>query len=599
MITGNTLRVKFENTNVEMLFETCLPDRQNKNTYLFRNPIKTIIAYDQASAEKALENIEKLLQDKYWIAGYLSYELGYGLEKDSFPDKKRYNFPLIEIYAFRKPVIGKAEESIIYGKNKYFKAWNIKFNVPFGKYKKNIGKIKHYIEKGDAYQINYTGKLKFKFSGNPFAFYRNLTKKQPVQYSAFLKLKNKTIISLSPELFFSVKNGVIKSKPMKGTMKRGRDLVEDAFKMKELQKSSKNRAENIMITDLIRNDLGRICKTGSIVTSNIYEVLRYNTLFQMITTVRGRLKKGVTWKEIFGSIFPGGSVTGAPKIRAMQIIRELEREDRKVYCGALGFISPDNNAVFSIPIRTILLEKNQGEMGIGSGIVYDSGAREEYEEALLKANFLTEQTEDFKILETILWDKVYFLLGRHLKRLEKSAKYFNYKFNMRNTRNVLKKEADHFINGSKYKVRLLLNKNGNIEINKSEIIPKKILKVKAVISRQRVDSRNRFLYHKTTRRRLYESERQKIKGKDIFDVIFLNEREEVTEGAITNLFIFKEGKYYTPPVSSGLLPGIFREYMIKEKQAVLRVLKLKDLKAADRVFLVNSVRGIVEVDIIF
>ncbi|OGF45588.1 MAG: aminodeoxychorismate synthase, component I [Candidatus Firestonebacteria bacterium RIFOXYC2_FULL_39_67] len=582
-----------------MLFETCRPDSQNRNTYFFQNPVKSLIAYDRASAEKALDDIEGLIQRKYWIAGYFSYELGYGFEMDSFPAEHKYNNPLLELYAFKKPEIQNASRNISSGRNKDFKASNIKFNIPYSQYKRNIGKIKRYIEKGDVYQINYTGKLKFKFKGDSFSFYRSLTEKQEVPYSAFLKLKNETVISLSPELFFSVKNGVIESKPMKGTMNRGRDLAEDTAKMKELRESSKNRAENIMITDLIRNDLGRICRTGSIHTSKIYEVIKYNTLLQMITTVRGRLSKGITWKEIFKSIFPGGSITGAPKIRAMQIIRELEKENRNIYCGALGFISPKNHAVFSVPIRTILLKNKTGEMGIGSGIVYDSGVKEEYAEALLKAKFLTEEPEDFKIIETILWARKYVLLGGHLRRLEKSAKYFNFILDLNNIKKQLKAKEKLLNGDNKHMVRLLLSKNGKVECLSSALTPRKNIKEKAVISSARVDSKNKYLYHKTTLRKLYEKEREKIKEKDIFDVIFLNEKKEVTEGAITNIFIEKKGKYYTPPVSSGLLPGVYREYLLKEKKAVQQILKIKDLKLADRIYLVNSVRGIVEVEIAF
>lgn len=595
----NNLNIKSGKNNIRLLFETCRPDKQNKYSYLFKDPVKAILAYDYSSAEKALENIEDFIKKKYWVAGYFSYELGYGFEKDSFAaiSVKKEKFPLLEFYVFRKPEIRKAAASVSCQKPGNFKVSNIKFNIPFEKYKRSIQKIKHYIENGDVYQINYTGKLKFDFSGNAYSFYRNLTEKQAVQYSAYLKLRNKTVLSLSPELFFSVKNGIIESKPMKGTLGRGRDLAGDKIKIKELSKSSKNRAENIMITDLIRNDLGRICVTGSVSTSRIYEVLKYNTLLQMITTVKGRLKNKISWKEILKNIFPGGSITGAPKIRAMQIIKELEKENRKIYCGALGFISPENNAVFSIPIRTILLEKKTGEMGIGSGIVYDSGIREEYEEALLKAKFLTEKTGDFKLIETILWDKKYILLRGHMNRLIRSAKYFDFKIDAKNILRKLKVQEKYLKNSRQYRVRLLLLRDGSTDISKKEIVVTGNLKEKAVISKTRSNSNDRYLYHKTTHREFYEKERRKIEGKGLIDVIFLNERDEVTEGAITNVFIERKGKYYTPPVSSGLLPGVFREYLIRKLKAVECVLKLKDLKQADRVFLVNSVRGITDIQI--
>jgi para-aminobenzoate synthetase/4-amino-4-deoxychorismate lyase len=315
----------------------------------------------------------------------------------------------------------------------------------------------------------------------------------------------------------------------------------------------------------------------------------------MITTVKGRLKKGITWKEIFKNIFPGGSITGAPKIRAMQIIGELEKEDRKVYCGALGFITPENEAVFSIPIRTVLLTGKNGEMGIGSGIVYDSSVTEEYDEVLLKAKFLTEKIPDFKIFETMLWDKKYILLAGHLGRLRQSAEYFNFPLDIISIRRKLKKEEILLKSRNKYIIRLFLSKKGSVEIVKSEFDPWKKKKGYAVISHKRVDSSNKYLYHKTTMRELYERERKKIEGRNIFDVIFLNEKQEVTEGAITNIFIKKNGTFYTSPVSSGLLPGVYRDYLIKEKKAIIRVLKVKDLKKADKIYLVNSVRGMVEI----
>ena len=599
MTMKKMVKIKPKKYQIKMLFESCRQDKQNKHSYLFKEPVKTLIAYDGPGAEKALEEIEKFLGRGYWIAGYLSYELGYSFEKDSFPAlfAKKYKFPLLELYAFKKPAILKSSKYRLNRQGNSFKVSNLKFNVPFQQYKDNLEKIKKYIINGDVYQINYTGKLNFAFSGDSFAFYRSLTEKQAVPYSAFLILKYKTVLSLSPELFFSVKKGLIESKPMKGTMERGRNFLEDAAKMKELSRSSKNRAENIMITDLIRNDLGRICRTGSISTSKIYEVIKYNTLLQMISTVRGRLKNKISWLEIFKNIFPGGSITGTPKIRAMQIIRELEKENRKLYCGALGFISPNRNAVFSIPIRTILLKGKTGELGIGSGIVFDSKVKEEYEEALLKARFLTEKTEEFRIIETMLWDKKYFLLNGHLRRLERSAKYFDFRLDVNTICKKLRSLEKRFQKNKKYKLRLLLSKNGSIELSKSEYFLKNSAKWQAVLSVKRVNSKDRFLFHKTTRRILYEEERRKIDGKGIFDVIFLNEREEVTEGAITNIFIIKNGKYHTPAAASGLLPGVFREYLLKEKKATECVIKLKDLKEADRILLVNSVCGIVEVDI--
>jgi para-aminobenzoate synthetase/4-amino-4-deoxychorismate lyase len=378
---------------------------------------------------------------------------------------------------------------------------------------------------------------------------------------------------------------------MKGTIDRGKDIFEDRKRIRELKYSIKNRAENIMIVDMIRNDLGRICSNGSVKTSKIFEVEKYNTLFQLVTTVCGKLFPETSYYDIFKSIFPGGSITGAPKIRTMEIIRMLEKNKRRIYCGALGIIFPGKKrAVFNIPIRTVQLERSCGEMGIGGGIVWDSSPKSEYQEALLKSKFLTVKPEEFCLLETILWKNKYFLLAGHLSRLKASAEYFSFPLALDKIEKKLKEKENKFEKHLAYKIRLLVSKTGAVNLE-AAVIQKENTAEKILISSIRVNSKDRYLYHKTTKRSLYDTERGRYVKGDILDVLFLNENNEITEGAISNIFIAKKGRYYTPPVSSGLLPGVYRSYYIKKKAALEKPLFLDDLKTADKIILTNSVRG--------
>ena len=591
-----------EREKYSLLFETGSPDENNTKTYYFSRPLQVLSAYDLPGLKRVFRKIESYSK-KYYLAGYLSYEAGYYFEKEIFRPAKKSTSPLLKMFVFDRVASfdhqsGKTRGTFPFSKSKTpppYKLDHLRPVVKFDRYKRNIEKIKNYIEKGDTYQVNYTSKLKFNFTGNSYSLYRELKKKQSVSFGAYLNLGCRKILSLSPELFFSLGKNILKTKPMKGTISRGRNLLEDRQLRAELKTGAKNRAENIMIVDMLRNDLGRICKTGSVKTSKIFEIERYSTLFQMVSTVTGRLLPGRTYFDIFKSIFPGGSITGAPKIRTMEIIRSLEKEPRGLYCGALGIIFPGKKkAVFNIPIRTVVLEKKRGELGIGGGILWDSSAAGEYQELLLKAKFLAEKYADFSLVETMLWSDGYFLLSRHLKRLRDSADYFSFPLFTAGLKEKLKQLEKTFRDGSRYRIRMLLSSEGKLKFETTESGeaqgPSQIL-----VSKIRTNSKDRFLYHKTTNRQLYEAERKKVEAAGAADIIFLNEKGEVTEGAISNIFIVKNGRYYTPPLGSGLLPGVYRAYYMKKKKAVEKALFLKDLKTADRIILTNSVRKAREV----
>jgi para-aminobenzoate synthetase/4-amino-4-deoxychorismate lyase len=280
----------------------------------------------------------------------------------------------------------------------------------------------------------------------------------------------------------------------------------------------------------------------------------------------------------------------------MQIIKQLEKEPRNIYCGALGIIFPNRKAVFNLPIRTLSIIKNKGEMGVGGGIVYDSEASREFKECMLKAKFLTDRHQDFCLLETMLWNAGYNFLGEHLRRLKHSAQYFGFYFSYSKTKEALGQLKNKFKKGARYKVRLLLDRSGALKLEYAQIHLEAGLNY-TVVSKYKVDPESLFCYHKTTNRSLYDSQYRRYLRKGYFDVIFLNTRNEVTEGAISNIIIERDKKYYTPPVSSGILPGIFRRYFIKKYGATEKKLFLKDLLKADKIFLCNSVRGLTEVKI--
>lgn len=576
-------------------FETNKYDNLNYLSYYFFNPVKIIklIHPDQLNLFFAeLENLTK----KYYVAGFLSYELGY-LFEEIFDYKKSTQFPFALFCAYEKPIIFNHKTGkFVSGRfirpdaSQNYNLQNLRLNISKKEYLQKIEKIKNYIYEGDIFQANFTVKYKFDFSGSALALYRDLKNKQRVAYNVFAKFGDYYILSLSPELFFYKNKNYIKVKPMKGTISRGRNIYEDRKRVEFLYNDEKNQSENVMIVDLLRNDLGKISEYGSVKVTKLFEIEKYDTLFQMTSTIVSKLKRYTTLYDLIKNIFPSGSVTGAPKIRSMEIIKELEKEERKIYTGSIGFFTPDGKARFNVAIRTILIHKNVGEMGIGGGIVYDSSSESEFEEAKLKALFLIKKpVREFSLIETILYDKSFKYLNLHLKRLKESAEYFEYKFNKKKI--LLKlKEISYKLNEGKYKVRILLNRAGDIKLSYEKIndISEKL---KITISKYRTDSNNIFYFHKTTNRDLYDSELKKARRQGFFDVIFLNERDDITEGAITNIYIRKNGIFYTPSLDCGLLNGIIRQIMIKKHKIKEKVLKLDDLKQADEIYISNSIIG--------
>jgi len=335
--------------------------------------------------------MESALKCGYYLAGFFSYEAGYHFE-DSLQDDKAYKFPLVYLGVYNAPLYQSInlKKQPLEGSLK-----NLRLNITQEKYSSNIQAIRGYIEKGDVYQITYCIKLLFQFAGDPFSLYHTLLREQPVPYPAYIDTGLFQILSLSPEMFIKKIAASAVTKPMKGTWPRGSGPLADLINRLRFQYDGKNRAENVMIADLLRNDLGRV--GVKIRAPRLFEVAKYRKLYQMTSTVTGKIKRDLSIYALFSSLFPSGSVSGAPKIRAMSIIRELELEERKIYTGAIGYISPAKDLFFNIPIRTILIDQGSAEMGIGGGIVWDSTAQGEWEEGLLKAKFLTDFATNVRV----------------------------------------------------------------------------------------------------------------------------------------------------------------------------------------------------------
>ncbi len=581
-----------------ILLQTSRFDAENYRSYLFARPARTL------SASSALfDEIEQALAGGAYVAGFFAYECGENLKGVGRCGLQNTNTPLAWFGVYSNAFVfdhrtgefeGKPPDELLAENappGQSFEIRNLRFGLTKKTYAKKIAAIHEYIRSGDTYQVNFTDKLRFDFSGAPEAMFRALLESQPVQYSAFLHGENWHILSFSPELFFRLNDRRIVTRPMKGTARRGADIAEDETIAHGLQNDIKNRSENVMIVDLLRNDLGRICEYGSVRVDRLFAVEKYETLFQMTSQVSGALRPGLRYSDIFGSLFPCGSVTGAPKHRTIEIIRELERGPRGVYSGAIGYFSPAREAVFNVPIRTVVLEKNCGTMGVGSGILIDSPVEDEFRECLLKSEFLTRREKPFQLLESILWNDGYSLLPLHLERMQSSATYFGFNFDRETIVAALEDAGKQLAPGVRTKVRVLLERSGAVKVTHAPV-EEQAGTGRIMVSSIRVASSDRFLRHKTTCRQLYDRQYEQALRRGYEEVLFLNERGEVTEGAISNVFIEKESQWFTPPVACGLLPGTYRRHLLETKAAAAeRTLHLGDLASADAVYTCNAVRG--------
>jgi para-aminobenzoate synthetase/4-amino-4-deoxychorismate lyase len=545
------------------------------------------VAPDQVAA--AFAAVERAIARGRHAAGYVSYEASSALNPE-LPVTGKAELPLVwfGIFAVRLDCTFETTGELLGD----CQVSPPESSISDSAYMSAVGSIREAIARGETYQVNYTTRQHFRISGDPFTLYRRMCRNQQAPFCAWLDIGTHRILSASPELFFALDDGLLTMKPMKGTSPRRPRADDDQRQRALLAASDKDRAENLMIVDLLRNDLARIAVTGSVQVPALFDVETYPTVHQMTSTVTARIMPEVGLTEIFRALFPCGSITGAPKRRTMEIIRELEVDPRGVYCGAIGYISPGREAVFSVAIRTVVVDAATGgaEIGIGSGITWGSDAAGELQECLDKSAFLTRSSDEFSLIESLRFDRQgYLLLERHLQRLAGSAAYFGFRLDISALHNRLQ-DFGQGLPGI-HKVRVQLASNGSISVESQQIdtTDRAENAAKIAISHERVNSTDPFLYHKTTRRKLYDNQLRAHPG--CFDVIFLNERNEVTEGSYNTIVISLRGELLSPALDCGLLPGVLRAELIEVGAVREAVLTLVDLQAADRIWLVNSVRG--------
>jgi para-aminobenzoate synthetase/4-amino-4-deoxychorismate lyase len=551
--------------------------------WLFEQPIAIVVATELSEVLPALQETEKFTRNGFYAAGFLSYEAAPAFDPVM---KTHYSagFPLLYFGIYQQPQVVQLPEMS--------PDWNLQWQMDtdLKKYRMAIEKIKSAIARGDTYQVNYTIRQFAHFSDDPYQLFFALANHAP--FAAFIDLPQFAICSASPELFFTKKGRCLLTRPMKGTAPRGRTLQEDRYWQNFLKQSEKDQAENAMIADMMRNDLGKICRTGSVNVVQPFQIEKYHTVWQMTTGVIGETNSGLT--KIFQALFPCASITGAPKIKTMELITKVEDSPRKIYTGNIGFITPEGDAQFNVAIRTALVDKlkKQIEYGIGSGVVWDSQPELEYQECIAKAKVIEKPRmfPKFALLESLRWSptEAYFLCDLHLERLRDSAIYFDYPFDMQRCRILLERLAKR-LPTHPHKVRLLLYKNGGLQISATPIDePENLQPLWISPAKEPIDTSDPFYYHKTTYRKNYQNCIPVYPGAD--EIVLFNEAGEVTETRIYNIVAKINGDWITPPVNCGLLPGTYRRYLIEKKLIREGTITLADLQSASEIALINSVR---------
>lgn len=570
---------------------------EGAHSYFYENPIGIISAYSKDEVKDAISQLENALKSNLYLAGYFSYELGYCFEeifsKNIFQDNSN---PLLwfGIYENRK-ILENSEVDLLLklaAKGSDFNLSKPKYSNDYKEYSQKFEIIHNAIESGALYQANLTFDVEFDFSGSPIALYAALRNQQKSPCGSLINIGDALILSRSPEIFFQKQQRNICVIPMKGTMARSSEPQKDVANIETLKNDKKQRAENLMIVDLMRNDLSKISTKGSVKTDKLFEIQTFDSLHQMVSIINSTLKADVNIAEIIKAIFPCGSITGAPKISAMEHIVKLEDRPRGVYCGAIGHFEPNGDANFNVAIRTIIAKNKKVLMGIGSGLVYDSIAKNEYEECKLKASFLANAKPEFTLFETMLWQKGIGLsrIEKHIARLFNSAQSLGLSFN--------EAEFLDLINGFNPNqeaefARVKIEVGKKITLSYSEYYPTDS-DMKFSISPTIIDQANPWLFHKTNRRELYDIEWEVLCQKYGCDeIVYFNRNDELTEGSRTNIFAeFEDGEIYTPPIKCGLLPGVLRCELIEKGEVKERIIRRSDFTKVKQFYLGNSLRGL-------
>jgi para-aminobenzoate synthetase / 4-amino-4-deoxychorismate lyase len=557
--------------------------KENGKWLHFAEPQQIIAAQTLEDVLPALREIERLTKVNAWYAaGFLSYEAASAFDM-SLLTKQTDGFPYLWFGLYPKPRIVELPRP---EQPKEILDWQS--TIEPEAYHSAVAKIKDQIAEGRTYQVNYTMRLQTNFTGGAWVFFLHLAGNQN-HFAAYIDTGRYVICSASPELFFRLDGDTITCRPMKGTAKRGRTTLEDIEQSEWLQNSAKNRAENVMIVDMVRNDLGRIAKIGSVQVPQLCETERYPTLWQMTSTVTAKTNASIS--EIFAALFPSASITGAPKVSTMKIIAGLENIPRRIYTGSIGYIAPGRKAIFNVAIRTALIDRDdqKAEYGVGGGVVWDSTSTDEYNEAILKARVLSEQQVPFSLLETMLWtpEEGFFLYEKHLARLLDSAEYFGIPIRREKLEEYLEQISSNFY--IPQRVRMFLDQDGKLSFDSGPFDPEDNSEtLKVCLAKQPIDFSDVFLFHKTTRRAVYESAREGCEEFD--DVLLYNDSGELTEFTVGNLIVEMDGQLLTPPLSCGVLPGTFRARLLESGQIAERSIRVEHLNDCAKIFRVNSIR---------
>lgn len=577
-----------------ILFESStVSSSQQNRSLLFQTPVRWLEVHDLDQLPATFAAIDEALAQGHWVAGYLAYECGYHWEPTAYPDYKPTSktLPLAAFGIYAEPALCAPSSQ---QPPHEVGLTNLTVSLAPEQYSQQFDQAQRYISAGDTYQLNLTGQVSAPYLNDPAQLFAYMMAAQPVDLGAMLHIGSHHILSASPELFFHLRGNEIVVRPMKGTAPRGSTPSEDDRLAASLASDEKNRAENVMIVDLLRNDLGRIAEFGSVHPDKLFTVERLPSLLQMTSEIRATLRPEITPYCLFAALFPSGSIIGAPKVHSMQLIRSLEQRDRGVYTGAIGFWSPQGEALFSVAIRTAVLDSGRLTMGVGSGLVADSIATSEYKECLLKADFLRDP--NFGLIETMRWHHGRCdLLQLHLDRLQFSAKEFHFHFDREAIQRAIEQQAASLDAATPYKLRLVLDHRGICRFSEPEPIitddPPLLLRV--LLWPTVIDSTNRLLRHKTTRRGLYDQAYAEAHRRGFVDVIFVNDRGYITEGAIHNIFVRHGTQWRTPPITAGLLPGVYRQHLLMTHPEITEANLTPDcLRTADELWLTNAVRGV-------
>ena len=554
---------------------------------IFTDAIKELKTKDIKEVKPLLDELEAYQNEGYYAVGYVSYEAAPAFETKF----QVIDGPLMSEYLLYFTVHETVQTEPIpltYDPITLPKSWQELTTAE--EYKAAIEHIHHHIRQGDTYQVNYTVQLQQNLTADPFAIYNRLVVEQNAHYNAFIQHDDVSIISISPELFFKKDGDKLTTRPMKGTTNRGLTTETDLAQARWLAQDQKNRSENMMIVDLLRNDMNRISKIGSEDVKSLCQVEQYSTVWQMTSTIETQLLPNSSLSDAFQALFPCGSITGAPKIATMEIIKKVEKQPRGVYCGAIGILVPQGPSIFNVAIRTLQMEGTKAIYGVGGGITWDSNWEAEYEETKQKAAVLYRQNPKFDLISTgrIHQGKLLFL-EEHIKRLQESSRYFDYPFNAEKAHNQATALCQSLDLDTDYRLKMSLKKDGELKFEHSQLtnLSDDFCQARLVEQRHPLDSP--YTFFKTSYRPHLSIE--------LHEQIYYNHEGQLLETSIGNIVLKIEDQLYTPPVHLGLLNGIYRQSLIAENKLKEKVLTVKDLKQAQAIYGCNAVRGLYELKV--